>query len=403
MATADVCVLGGGIWGLSTAYHLTRRCVGRVAILERASQLAAETTSQSAGQVGQLRGDPILARAVGYTLETVSGFAEATGHDAQFVRCGSVHVALSDARARQFERLEAAAGSIGYPVQRMEPNEIPRLAPALESSSIVAALHVPNDGYVDARQCALAYGAAAIDAGAQVVLDCEVQSLSRVDGVYRLTTSQGEWHAPRVVIAGGPWTQKLMRQLDFVAPMYPIRLQQARTVNDNVSAHHPVVRVPDESCYIRPEKNAYLFGYFDPDPLPIDLTQKLHDFRTRHVLPEPALIQTAIDRLQKVMPRLSELSIDEYRQGMMTCTPDGKFVLGPVPGKDGICVATGCGGTGIAASAAVGKWLSEWAIDGRTGEDLSQYDPGRFGDRPADDAWLRESARATSAAYYRLP
>ena len=236
-----------------------------------------------------------------------------------------------------------------------------------------------------------------------MVLDCQVQTIERTAGTFRLTTSQGEWNTRRLVVAGGPWTQALTRQLNFVAPMYPIRLQQARTANDHVSANHPVVRVPDESCYIRPENNAYLFGFFDPDPLPIDLSQQPESFATRDVKPDPPLIQTAKNRLQKVLPRLAQLPIDEYRQGMMTCTPDGKFAIGPIPGSDGAFVATGCGGTGIAASAAVGKWLSEWAIDGQTSEDLSQYEPARFGDRPADQAWLRESACATSAAYYRLP
>ena len=402
MQTADVIVIGGGIWGLSTAYHLARRNAGRVVVLERNQQLAAETTPQSAGQIGQLRGDPVLARAVGYTLDTVSQFAAQTGHDAAFVRSGSIHVALCDERALQFEQLERVAQEIGYPVSRIEPTDITQFAPTVNVDSVRAALHVPNDGYVDAGACALAYGAAARDQGASCLTNCQVTQVCRSGSTWQITTSQGAWQAEHLIITGGAWTQSLTRQIGFTAPMYPIRLQQARTLADGVAESHPVIRVPDESCYIRPERNAYLFGYFDPDPLPINLDQQPPGFSTRDVRPEPVLIRTAIERLTKILPRLTQLSIDEFRQGMMTCTPDGKFVIGPVPDADNVLVATGCGGTGIAASAAIGRWLSEWVCDGAPSEEVAQYDPARFGNQTADDEWLRTAACATSAAYYRL-
>ena len=90
----QIAIVGGGIWGLSTAFHLAELGSGAdVVVLERNDTLAAETTTQSAGQVGQLRGDPVLARAVGYTLDLLEGFADRTGHDPGFVRSGSVHVA----------------------------------------------------------------------------------------------------------------------------------------------------------------------------------------------------------------------------------------------------------------------------------------------------------------------
>ena len=90
----------------------------------------------------------------------------------------------------------------------------------------------------------------------------------------------------------------------------------------------PVLRVPDESCYVRPEAGGYLFGFFDPDPLPIDLDEQAASFRTASVLPEHRLIHEAVERLRPLLPRLGELPIESYRQGMMTCTPDGKFVSG---------------------------------------------------------------------------
>jgi len=399
---ADVVVIGGGIWGLSTAYHLSRRSAGRVLVVDRASELAAETTSQSAGQVGQLRGDPVLARAVGYTLQTLSEFRESTGHDPGFVRSGSIHVALTPARVTQFRLLEQAARENGYAANAVSVDQIVGWAPAVHPTPILAALHLPEDGYVDARRCALAYGAAAIDGGAEILLQQEVLRIRQSSAHLIIETPDTQIETPRIVLAGGPWTQRLTREFGFVAPFYPIRLQQARTVVDQVADTHPVLRVPDESCYLRPEGGGYLFGFFDPEPLAIDVDSQPKTVLTKDVDPEPSLIRRAVARLAQLLPRLAQLDIAQYRQGMMTCTPDGKFVLGPLPDHPHVFVATGCGGTGIAASAAVGRWLSEWLLDGAPRDDISQYGPARFAAQTADFAWLRAAARATSAAYYRL-
>lgn len=399
-------VVGGGIWGLSTAFHLGQLQAGAdTVVIERNDTLAAETTKQSAGQVGQLRGDPILARAVGYTLDLLGTFRERTGYDPSFTRSGSVHVALNPGRAEQFAELEQAARQIGYPVERLSAKQAAALVPDLIADSIQAALHVPQDGYVDAPTCALAYGQAARDQGVTLLTGTDVVEISvEPDRTLTLTTARhGQMQVERLVLTGGPWTQRLARQLGYELPMHPIRLQQARTEPAGISATHPVVRVPDESCYVRPEQDGYLFGFFDPTPLPIDLDDQPIAYRTSSIWPEPKLIDRARAALGKTLRRLPELPIAQYRQGMMTCTPDGKFVIGPLPELPQVLVATGCGGTGIAASGAVGKWLAGWAVSGDPGEDLRQYAVDRFGTRPRDRAWLRESACATSAAYYRLP
>jgi 4-methylaminobutanoate oxidase (formaldehyde-forming) len=239
-----------------------------------------------------------------------------------------------------------------------------------------------------------------------VTVRCGVE-VRRIDeqqsGRFRLTTDAGVIEAERLVLTAGPWTGQLAARLGTIAGMHPIRLQQARTNADHVPETRPVLRVPDESCYVRPEAGGYLFGFFDPDPLPIDLDEQAGSFRTASVLPEHRLIHEAVERLQPLLPRLGELPIASYRQGMMTCTPDGKFVLGPVSNEGRVWMATGCGGTGIAASGAVGRWIAGGMITGDPGEDLAQYAVHRFGQQVADRQWLRERACATSAAYYRIP
>lgn len=396
-------IVGGGIWGLSIAYHLSQHTGHEVVVLERNADIARETTLQSAGQVGQLRADPILAKAVGYTLDLLASLERDAPVKPGFVRSGSLHVSLSPERTKMFDRLAQQAAGIGIKVESLSRTAMQQLASTFEFSAAESGLWVPNDGYVSAPACARAFANRAVEQGVQIgcgseVLEIEAHSSSETI----VRTDQRNYRCDHLVIACGPWTGIMAQQCDVNLPMHPIRLQQARTATVNLPESHPVVRIPDESCYIRPERGGYLFGYFDNAPLAIDLAKMPSSFRTDSVAPEPSLVEHAAGRLSQVLPGLADLAIDEFRQGMMTCTPDGKFVLGLLPGADRIWVATGCGGTGIAASGAIGKWVSDWIVEGSPQEDIACYDPGRFGDQTGDEDWLRERCRETSASYYRL-
>ena len=409
----DILVIGGGIWGWSAAYHLAELgCARQTLVLERNAEIVQETTSQSAGQVGQLRGDAVLANAVGYTLELLAGFRERTGHDPGFVRSGSLHVALCAERAAMFARLAETARGLGVVVEAVDHAEAARLAPTLRLDDVHASLWVPRDGHVSAPATARAFASAARDAGVSLATGVEVVELlvehGRATGV-RVIDHNGSAaeaktiRAERIVLTAGPWTVLLAPTAGFSPPFFPIRLQQARTESVGLPDSYPVLRVPDTSCYIRPERGGYLHGFFDPDPLPIDLHERGAAWRTRDVTPEPLLIAEMQRRLAGVLPQLAELKIDEYRQGMITCTPDGRFAIGAVPGVERLWMAGGCGGTGIAASGAIGRWLANLAVNGHAGDDIGVYDPGRFAKQPEDKEWLRRSACQTSAAYYRLP
>ena len=403
--TADVVIIGGGIWGLSTAWHLAcEQSRKSIVVLERNSQLANETTRQAAGQIGQLRSDPLMAEAVRYTLGLYSGFAEHTGHDPHIVLSGSLHLAHCNERMAAFTAQLGDAKSLGIEVEIADSDLISKIAPTINQSDIVGALHVSGDGYVNAHRCALAVGAAAVDLGVTLQLDTPVTELIVRDGRVRaVVTPRATIETSCVVITAGPWTGRVASMVGIDLPMIPVRLQQARTMADpNQASNHPVVRIPDKSCYLRPEAGGYLFGFFDPDPLAIDLEEQQADFSTANIEPPKVLVETSRQSLAPTFPILNELGIDQYRQGMVTCTPDAGYVVGPAPGIEGIWVATGCGAMGIAGGGAVGLWLSQWILNGDPGADLSALALDRFGARVADRDWVRDASRAVCSRYYAL-
>ena len=400
----EILIVGGGIWGLSTAYHLAKFGQKDILVLERNDDIAGETTPQAAGLVGQIRPSATMLHAIRYALGLFSQFPKETGHDAGLRQTGSLMVALMpermDAYARQIERSHLN----GIEANFVSHAEMARLAPALDVTKIEGGYFVPNDGYVDPQQCARAYAAAAKDLGVQIQLNTAVTGFRQRNGeILGVETESGFIGANRVVITAGPWGAGLAKEVGATAAVQPIRHQRARTVpTPGIPDHHPAVRVTDVSCYLRPDKGGYLYGFFEPTPVSINLEAMPPDFRTGDIEPPVEVMAEAQRRLAPTFPILKDLEIAEYRRGMTTFAPDGAYLIGPVPDIDRLYLATGCAALGIAGSAAVGRWLAKWVIDGDPGEDLTIFSHQRFGDQAADQEWLRQESEQFYANYYGI-
>ncbi len=400
----EILIVGGGIWGLSTAYHLAKFGQKGVLVLERNDEIAAETTPQAAGLVGQIRPSVIMLQAIRYALELFSQFPKETGHDAGLRQTGSLMVALTpermEAYARQIERSHLNDIEADF----ISHTEMARLVPALDLTKIEGGYFVPNDGYVDPQQCARAYAAAARDLGVQIQLNTPVTGFRQRNGeILGVETGNGFIASNHVVITAGPWGAGLAKKVGTTTAAQPIRHQRARTVpTSGIPDHHPAVRVTDVSCYLRPDKEGYLYGFFEPMPVSIDLETMPADFRTRDIAPPVEVMAEAQRRLAPIFPILKDLKITEYRHGMTTFAPDGAYLIGPVPGIDRLYLATGCAALGIAGSPAIGRWLARWIIDGDPGEDLTIFSHQRFGSRAADPEWLRRESERFYANYYGI-
>ena len=399
---AEIIVIGGGIWGLSTAFHLAERGAGPVRVLERNTEVAAETTPRAAGLVGQVRSSAAMCRAIRYALDLLSGFGERSGHDPGLRRPGSLLVALTPERMAAYEGLLERSRANGVEAAFVSRGEMEGLCPGLHVSRLEGGCYVAGDGYVDPGQCARAYAAAARDRGVRIDCSAAVTGLDVHGGSVRgVRTAAGAIAADRVVLTAGPWSSRLLARFGVEElPLQTIRHQRARTAAAGVSPDHPVVRVTEASCYVRPERGGYLYGFFEPEPHLVDFGDLPDGFRTSD-LPEPrGTIAEAARRLAHLFPSLPGLEVAEYSQGVTSFAPDGSYLLGPVPAVDGLFAASACAALGIAGSAAVGRWLAGWVLDGEPGEDLSEFGLGRFGERGRDREWVRRESRGFYATYY---
>lgn len=404
MNDRNIVVVGGGIWGLSTAYHLAEMGCRSVRLLERNDEVALETTPRAAGLVGQIRTSPAMCGAIQYALQLFEDLGERTGLDLGLRRTGSLMVALTP------ERMEAYAHQIELAVQNkvdaafISHDEMKRLSPALDVSKLEGGFFVTGDGYVEPQKCARAYAAAAQELGVSIETSTPVTGLDIEAGRIRgVSTNDGTIAADTVIVASGPWTASLARQSGHDLPLVPIRHQRVRTVpTAGIPDHHPVVRVTDVSCYVRPDQGGYLYGFFEPEPSPIDLEALPPSFRTDDIEPPVRVMDEARRRLAAVYPILAELDIAEHRQGMTTFAPDGMYLAGPVPGTEGLFVASACAALGIAGSAAMGRWLASWVLQGKPDDDLTEFDLQRFGDKATDHDWVRTHGKKFYASYYGI-
>ena len=399
---ASTVVVGGGIWGLSTAYHLARAGSPDVQVLERNGRPFDETTPQAAGLVGQIRATPLMRRAIRYAIDLFTGFERETGHDPGFHQVGSLLLALTPDRAASFEEHVEHANRSGVEARFVDEAEMSGLAPHLEVERVEGGYFVPSDGYLDPGQCARAYCGAAEDLGVGIRPGTAVSRLSVQDGrVVGVETDRGFVEAERVVVTAGPWTGILTKTVGYEPAMVPIRHQRVITAPaQGIPDHHPVVRVTDVSCYLRPEGGRYLYGFFEPDPTSYE--ELPAGFRTADIEEPVEVMEEARERLTPIFPVLKELEISAYKRGLTTFAPDGAYLVGPVPGIEGLFAATGCAALGIAGSAAVGRWLADWITRGDPGEDLSSVSLDRFGERSSDRDWIRRRGEEFYGGYYSV-
>jgi sarcosine dehydrogenase len=398
---ARVAVVGGGILGCATAWHLARAGARDVVVLER-DDLNAATTSQAAGLVGQLRTSAVKSAIVGQTLSDIASL-EADGLVSGFRRTGSLRLALTRERGDEIREQVAAARRFGVEATLIGADDVRRLASGVEAAKDQPAAWMPNDGYAEPYTLATAYATAARALGVAFVTGCEVVAIRVVDGRARgVTTRDGDVDAERVVIAAGAWSSGIAARAGGAVPAFAIRHQAWVTAPlEWLTSSFPVVRVPDRLAYLRPEVGGLMLGFFETTPLAVDLAAD-RQFTVAATPRDREVLTMHAAALLDVIPGLAEAPVVGGAAGVPTYTPDGHFVVGELPGIAGLFVATGCCAHGIAGAGGIGRAVTEAVMGEASTLDPAPMAPGRFGAQARDAAWVRVACEETYAHYYDL-
>ncbi len=400
---ARVVVVGGGIIGCSTAYHLARLGCPEVLLLERA-KLTSGSTHHAAGLVGQLRTSAGITQLLGHSVALYESIEEETGLATGWKMNGGLRLACSRQRMTELERQATTAHSFGLEMHLLTPSEALELWPLMSIDDLVGAAFLPTDGQANPSDITLALAKGARMHGGVLMEDCAVTGVELRDGrVAAVLTEQGRVTCEIVVNCCGQWAGEFGRLAGVNVPLVSVQHQYMITeAIDGVTSDLPTLRDPDRLTYYKEEVGGLVMGGYEPDPLSWAV----------HGIPEGfhfTLLDSDWDHFEQLMtlalprvPALATAGVKQLLNGPESFTPDGNFILGEAPEVAGYFVGAGFNAFGIAAGGGAGKALAEWILGGEPPYDLWPVDIRRFGRPHTRVDWVRSRTHEMYGKHYTI-
>ncbi|MEO1277151.1 MAG: FAD-binding oxidoreductase, partial [Pseudomonadota bacterium] len=365
---ARVVIMGGGVIGCSVAYHLAKQGWQDVVLLER-KQLTSGTTWHAAGLIAQLRATANLTKLAKYSQELYGTLEEETGVATGFRRCGSITVALTEARKEEIFRQASMARAFGVEVDPIGPNEIRARYPHLNTEDVLAGVWLPQDGQGDPANIALALAKGARQKGATILERTEVTGVvkdgKRVTGVqWAQGGESGTIEAEHVVNCGGMWGHSLGRMAGVNVPLQACEHFYIVTEAIEGLTQLPVLRVPDECAYYKEDAGKMLLGAFEPNAKPWGMDGIPKDFEFDQLPEDMDHFEPILEKAVERLPMLAEAGIHTFFNGPESFTPDDSYHLGLAPELDNYWVAAGFNSIGIQSAGGAGMALAAWMDTG---------------------------------------
>jgi len=368
--SADVVVIGGGIMGASTAYHLARRGCTNVVLLESGEMFGLGSTGLNAGGVRYQFATAVNIELSKLSIAMMERFAAEMDQEVGLRRCGYLFMLDQEADLAQFRANVALQNAHGVASRIVDAGEIASLAPEVDLTGIIGGSWCPLDGLVDPNGLLQGYVSNARRLGATLRTNMSATGIDVDDNrVRRVVTSAGTIETQTVVIAAGPWSAQVGALAGVELPIQPIRRQIA--VTDEIPGlrpDFPFVIDFSQALYFHREGRGILTGMSNRDEPPGFNTSVDDDWRLHH-------IERAMERL----PLLADAGIAAEWAGLYEVTPDDQPILGRLPQMEGLLVCAGFSGHGLMHGPAAGLLMAEEILDGRaTTIDIDPLRWGRF-------------------------
>jgi sarcosine oxidase subunit beta len=368
--TADVVVIGGGVMGASTAYHLATKGARDVVVLEREPFLGTMSTGQCAGGIRHQFGSEINVRLSILSIRMLERFPEEPGHDIGLRLVGYLFLLTSEEDVAAFRRSLALQHGLGVMTRWLEPDDMAGLIPLVNLDGVLAGTLCDRDGLCDPHSVVQGYAKGARRLGARLLTDTPAVGIDAKAGrVTAVRTPSGVINTGAVVDACGAWAPEVGRMVGVDIPIEPVRRQMLVTTPiPEVPPDFPFVVFFRESLYFHREGEGILTGKSNPDEAP--------GYRM-DVDPEWELVhmEEAVARF----PLLEEAGVLSRWAGLYEVTPDAHPILGRVPTVEGFHVMAGFSGHGFMHGPAAGLLVAEEIVDGEAHTvDIAPFRYDRF-------------------------
>ncbi|AFO92014.1 FAD-dependent oxidoreductase [Phaeobacter inhibens] len=402
-STAKAVIIGGGIIGCSTAYHLAKLGWTDTVLLER-KKLTSGTTFHAAGLVGQLRSNANITQLLGYSVDLYNKIETETGLGTGWKMNGGLRLACNEERWTEVKRQATTAHSFGLEMELLTPKEAQDLWPLMDISDVIGAAFMPTDGQANPSDITQALAKGARMAGAKIFEDTKVIDIEIEDGRIRaVITEHGRIECEKVICCAGQWTRTFAKRFGVNVPLVPMEHQYMVTEPfEGVPSNLPTLRDPDRLTYYKEEVGGLVMGGYEPNPIPWATDGIPKGFHY-------SLLDSNFDHFEQLMeqalgrvPALEHAGIKTLTNGPESFTPDGNFIIGEAPELSNFYVGAGFNAFGIAAGGGAGMALAEWVKNGEPPFDLWSADIRRFGRPHFDTDWIRTRTVEAYGKHYTM-
>jgi sarcosine oxidase subunit beta len=368
--TAGAVIIGGGVMGASTAYHLALKGYSDVVLLEREPFFGMGATGKCAGGIRYQFSTEVNIKLSQVSLPMLDRFHEETGQAIDLRKCGYLFILTNEADVEKFTANVQLQHRLGIATEWLDGDEVRRKAPLLQAEDVIAGTFFGEDGLVDPHSVVNGYIAAGRRLGVTALTETEVTGiLTRNGRISGVETKGGVIACETIVNAAGPWSSIVSRMVDRPLPVTPVKRQMLTTTPlPEIPPDFPFIVDFNQSLYYHREGDGLLTGMSNPSQEP-GFDENIDDSW------ELVHMDAAIKRL----PVLASARRLSAWAGLYEVTPDAHPIIGPVRNLDGYYVVTGFSGHGFMHGPAAGLLIAENIVDGQPKTlDISMLDYYRF-------------------------
>ena len=379
-------VIGGGVVGVSTLYHLAAKGWNDTVLIER-KLLTSGSTWHAAGLLPLFNMSYSVGQIHKYSLKFYQELEKETGMNVGFKKVSNIRLASTKDRMDEFLHYKSVAETIGINVEVLTPHEVKEIWPLCSIEGLIGAIRHPDDGYIQPADLTQALAKGARNKGAQIKVNTEVLNITnKKDGLWCVETSEGEIECEHVISCSGNFARKTGEMVGLDIPVIPVEhqfivMEKHPKIIERKNNNLPemgVLRDADSSWYMREETGGLLLGPYETGAPAcyIDGPDKESEFE---------LFQEDLDRISphiasaiKRVPIFGEMGLKKAYNGAIAYTPDGNPIIGPAWGLKNFWINEGHS-FGITAAGGAGWQLAEWIVEGQPTIDMLGVDPRRFG------------------------
>ncbi len=385
-STARVVVIGGGVVGVGTLYHLAKKGWTDVALIER-KELTSGSTWHAAGLLPLFNMSYSVGQLHKYSVNLYGSLEAETGQSVGFKKVSNIRLARTKDRWDEFMYYAGVAETIGVRVNRLTPAQVKEIWPLCETDGLLGAIQHPDDGYIQPADLTQAFAKGARNRGAEIYRNTTVIAIERTSsGEWLIKTDKGDITCEHIVSASGNFARQTGKMLGLDIPVIPVEHQYIVTEpHPAVQERHRlglpemgVLREADSSWYLREEAGGFILGPYEKGAPACYMDGPAKES-------EYELFQEDLDRLAPHIeaaiarvPAFGEVGVKKVYNGAIAYTPDGNPIVGPAWDVPNVWLNEGHS-FGITAAGGAGWQLAEWIVDGESTVDMMGVDPRRFG------------------------